>query len=54
MIRMYWRPHKVSRIELGLVTLLALAGVFVVEKFTVTEKQAHYEEKMEAARRAKR
>lgn len=54
MIRMYWRPHKVSRIELGLVMLLAVGGVFAVEHFTVIEKQSHYEEKIEAARRARR
>lgn len=54
MKRMYWRPHKVSRIELGLVMLLAVGGVFAVEEFTVVEKQSHYEEKIEAARRTRR
>lgn len=54
MKRMYWRPHKVSRIELGLVMLLAVGGVFAVEQFTVLEKQNHYEEKIDAARRTRR
>jgi len=54
MKRMYWRPHKVSRIELGLVMLLAVGGVFAVEQFTVVEKQSHYEEKIEAARKTRR
>lgn len=54
MKRMYWRPHKVSRIELGLVMLLAVGGVFAVEEFTVVEKQSHYEEKIDAARKTRR
>ncbi len=54
MTKVFWRPHKVSRIELGLVTILALAGVVGVERFTVVEKQDFYEEKLEAARKARR
>ena len=53
MKRIYWRPHKVGRIELGLVMLLAVGGVFAVEQFTVVEKQDHYEEKIDAARKTR-
>lgn len=54
MIRMYWRPHKVGRIELGLVMLLALAGAFAVERYTVVVEEPFYEEKIDAARRARK
>ena len=54
MTKVFWRPHKVSRVELGLVTLLALGGVFATERFTVVEKQDNYELKLEAARKARR
>lgn len=54
MIRLYWRPHKVGRIELGLVMVLALAGVFAAERFTVVVEEPHYAEKIDAARKARK
>ena len=54
MTRMYWRPHKVSRIELMLVAVVALAGLAAAERIRVTEKQKHFEEKIAAARTAQR
>ena len=54
MTRMYWRPHKVSRIELLLVAVVALGGLTAAERFRVTERQKHYEQKMAAARAAQR
>lgn len=49
MKKIYWRPHRVSRLELAVIALLALAGVFAVERFLVREQQPMYKEKLEAA-----
>lgn len=54
MKKVYWRPHKVSRFELLLVTIVSLAGLYAVERFLSTQKMRHYEAKVEAARIARR
>lgn len=53
MKRLYWRPHKVSRVELLVVAALAIGGVIAVEHFTVEQRQSHYDLKIDAARKAR-
>jgi poly-gamma-glutamate system protein len=53
MKKIYWRPHKVSRLELILVALMALGGMTAVETMLVTEQLPFYKEKIEAARLAR-
>ncbi len=50
MKKIYWRPHRVSRVELVLIAVIAVVGVFLSETFLVREKQPFYKEKLEAAR----
>ncbi len=54
MKQLYWRPHKVSRVELLAVTLLAVGGLLGVEHFQVVQEQPFYAEKLAAARLARR
>lgn len=54
MKKLYWRPNRVSRIELSFITLLALGGMVAVESFPQVNKRAHYKEKLAAARLAER
>lgn len=53
MKRIYWRPQKISRIELGLIALISLALLAAVEVFQVTEEQPWHAEKLEASRLAR-
>lgn len=52
--KMYWRPHKVSRVELIFVSLLALGAFIALQRWPVTEHMAHHGEKLAAARLARR
>ena len=54
MKRIYWRPNRVSQLELVLVSALAVGGLIAVERFLVSEKQPAYETKLVAAKIAKR
>lgn len=49
MKKIYWRPQRVSRVELVLIAVIALVGIFLVEIFHVREQQPFYKEKLEAA-----
>ena len=51
--KIYWRPHRVSGIELVFVAVAAVAGALSVEQFRVTERQPHFEQKVAAARLAR-
>ncbi len=53
MKRIYWRPHKVSRVELAIVVAAAVLGLFAVEHFRATVEQPHFEKKVAAARLAR-
>lgn len=53
MKRIYWRPQRVSLRVLLLILVTALAGFISVEKFKITRRQLHYQEKMKAAQQAK-
>lgn len=46
---LYWRPTRVSRIEMALIALGALACFLAVERFKISRHQSYYHEKMEAA-----
>jgi poly-gamma-glutamate system protein len=50
MKKIYWRPHQVSRIELILIAVIALVGIFLVETMHVSEIQPYFEEKIDAAK----
>lgn len=50
MKKIYWRPHRVSRIELILIAVIALVGIFLVEAFHMRQQQLYYKEKLEAAK----
>jgi len=50
---LYWRPRRVSRIELTILAVLAIAGFVVVESFPLEERQDYYQEKLAAARLAR-
>ncbi len=52
MKRIYWRPQKISRIELGFIALVSVALLVAVDAFKVTEVQPWHEEKLAAARLA--
>lgn len=47
--RIYWRPRHVSLGILIVITLLALAGLWAVERFRVEKRQPYYTEKLAAA-----
>lgn len=50
MKKIYWRPQKVSYIELILIAVIALVGIFLVETLLVREQQLGYREKIAAAK----
>lgn len=50
MKRMYWRPQRVSRTVLVLISVVALGGFAAVESFKHKVKQPYYVEKMAAAK----
>ena len=54
MRKLYWRPHKVSKVELTFVVLCALLGLFAVEHLRIQEDQPYMHEKLEAAHLTKR
>ncbi len=49
---LYWRPHRVSRVELLIVLLFAIGGLFLVERFRALRQLEHFQDKIEAATRA--
>ncbi|MCB9476349.1 MAG: poly-gamma-glutamate system protein [Deltaproteobacteria bacterium] len=49
MRKVYWRPHRVSRMELIVIAVIAVVGVFLCERIRVREQQPMYEEKIRAA-----
>jgi poly-gamma-glutamate system protein len=52
--KLYWRPARVSRIELLLIALVAVASLLATEVLLTTRRQPFYREKLEAARLAQR
>lgn len=52
MQKLYWRPQAVSIKALVLVAIFAVAGAVVVEKVKTKNKQAFFEEKMQASQLA--
>ena len=49
MKKLYWRPNRVSRIELLVIAVLALSGMVAVEQFPQVQRRKYYAEKMSAA-----
>jgi poly-gamma-glutamate system protein len=54
MKRLYWRPRRVSRAALLIISLLSVAGVAAVETLPVKNRQPYYSEMLAAARLAER
>jgi poly-gamma-glutamate system protein len=54
MKRIYWRPQKVSRIELGLIAVVSAVLLVAVERLVVVEQQPWHAEKLAAAQLARR
>lgn len=52
MKKLYWRPQRLSSRILLLIAVVAATSVIAVETFKVRERQRHYREKIQAARRA--
>lgn len=50
MKKVYWRPTRVPRVILVVISFLAIASMLSVEFFKVTKKQPYYKEKIQAAR----
>ena len=50
MKRMYWRPQRVSRTVLLLISIASVAGFVGVEKYKRKVKQPYYAEKIAAAK----
>jgi poly-gamma-glutamate system protein len=50
MKRMYWRPQRVSRTVLLLISIASVGGFLAVEKFKRKVKQPYYSEKIHAAK----
>jgi len=50
MKKMYWRPSKVPRIVLVVISIFAIAGMTSVELFKTYKKSPHFTEKIQAAR----
>lgn len=48
----YWQPYRLPRVQLSWVVGLALAGLIATEKLQLEERQAHYDDKLAAARLA--
>lgn len=53
MKRLYWDPRQVSRLELGLIAILAIVGMFATEYLLVQQRMDAYSEKLAAARLAR-
>lgn len=49
MKKIYWRPHKIARLELILIALMALIALALAERLRFEERLPHYEEKLAAA-----
>jgi len=54
MKKLYWRPQKISLKLLWLIALVALAGFILTERYSFSEKQPYYEEKIKAAKLAEK
>lgn len=54
MRKVYWRPTKVPRIILIVISIFAIACILSVEFFKVQKKQPYYDEKIQAARNMKK
>ena len=52
MKKVYWRPHRIPATAHLLIAVLALGGFIALEAFQTKVKQAHYQEKLAAARLA--
>jgi poly-gamma-glutamate system protein len=52
MKKMYWRPRRVSRIVLALISLASIAGYAGVERFKVQIQEPWHQEKLAASRLA--
>lgn len=50
MKKMYWRPQRVSRTVLVLISIAAVGGFLAVENFKRKVKQPYYQEKLRAAK----
>ncbi len=48
----YWRPRRISRLALLLITVIALGGFYCVERFPTRHRFSYYHDQMEAARLA--
>lgn len=53
MKKLYWRPNRVSRVELAFIAFLSLAGMVAVENFPQVHRRQHYREKLKAAELAR-
>lgn len=49
MKKLYWRPNRVSRVELFVIAVLSLSGLVAVENFPQVQRRKHYQEKTAAA-----
>jgi poly-gamma-glutamate system protein len=49
MKKIYWRPSKVPRLVLVVISILAIAGILSIELFKTYQKQPYFEEKIKAA-----
>jgi poly-gamma-glutamate system protein len=54
MKKLYWRPSRVSRLEVSFIAMLAVAGMIAVETFPEVSRRRHYREKLAAAQLAER
>ena len=54
MKKVYWRPTKVPRIILIVISLLAIVSILSIEFLKVQKKQPYYDEKIQAARTMKK
>lgn len=49
MKKIYWRPREISRPALILIAILSIAGLMIVERWKVSNRQPFFEEKRAAA-----
>ncbi len=54
MKKVYWRPTKVPRVILVVLSLFSVACIFSVEVFKVKKKQPHYDQKIQASNAMKK
>ncbi len=54
MKKVYWRPTRVPRVILIVLSLIAVAGIFSIENFKIKKKQPYYEQKIRAANTMKK